>query len=163
VSDNNENGSYNSYNDAGEELVTGDKWSLSAKDCDTLIKMMVEKQTNMYYPDVLKEANSTQLNHETAEFLKQHFTEMSNNLLSPEKKYEKSKTPKLEPRVFAFSPWNEYLEANVCTWNFDMLKFKELTNGRHLPEFGGAIMKKIQYLEDIGHISKCSWKFLKRC
>jgi len=161
VSDNNENGSYNSYNDTGDDMVVGDKWSLSAKDCDTLIKMMVEKQTNMYYPDVLKETNSSQLNHETAEFLKQHFTEMSNNLLSPEKKYQKNKTPKLEPTVFAFSPWNEYLEANVCSWNFDMLKFKELTHGRHLPEFGSAIMKKIQVMSSYDLKSKFFNSILK--
>ncbi len=69
---------------------------------------------------------------------------MSNNLLSPEKKSENIKTPKLEPRSFAFHPWNEYLESNLCSWNFDMLKFKDLTNGRHLPEFGNALFKKFK-------------------
>jgi len=42
------------------------KWKLSPKDCDILIKMMLEKQVTMYYPNVLKETNN-QINHETAE------------------------------------------------------------------------------------------------
>ena len=62
-SENNENRS----NDTAEDLLVGDKWSLSAKDCDILIKMMVEKQTNMYYPDVLLKESNSQINHETAE------------------------------------------------------------------------------------------------
>lgn len=57
-----------------EDLLTNDKdnqpqyakWKISAEDCDILIKMMLEKQTTMYYPTVLKEMNN-QINHETAE------------------------------------------------------------------------------------------------
>lgn len=58
----------------GEECLTNDnsedngitKWQISAKDCDSLIRMMLQKQSNMYYPDVLKETNN-QINTETAE------------------------------------------------------------------------------------------------
>ena len=47
------------------DLLPG-KWDISAKDCDLLIKMMLEKQATMYYPEALTEDNN-QINHETAE------------------------------------------------------------------------------------------------
>jgi len=135
------------------------KWDISPKDCDLLIKMMLDKQATMYYPEALTEENN-QINHETAEFLKQHYTEIGNYLLSP-RKLEPKNTFTLEPQSFACSPWNEYLETNICNWNFDMLKFKDLTNGRHLTEFGIGIIKRFDVLKTLNVPTSITANFLK--
>lgn len=77
--------------------------------------------------------------------MKQHFTEVGNSLLNTNLS-DKPKPPALlASKSFDCSPWSSYLEANICTWNFDMLKFKELTNSNHMIEFGSALMKKFEY------------------
>lgn len=57
------------------------KWNISAKDCDNLLKLILEKQVIMWYPEVLKSQNN-QVCKETAEFLRRNFTEVGNSLLS---------------------------------------------------------------------------------
>lgn len=60
-----------------------------------------------------------------------------------------------------YSPWTNYLEANAFTWNFDMLKFRDLTQGQHVLEFGKAMFNKFGFLKTLNCDPKTAISFLK--
>jgi len=113
------------------------KLKLKPSDCDLILKLILEKQEIQWYPELLGGVNQ-----ETAAFIKQHFTDQGSELYDLDEPY----SPKItyESKIFDFSPWTSYLEGNVFNWNFDMLKFRDLTNGKHVLEFGVAAFKKFK-------------------
>lgn len=80
------------------------KWNISAKDCDNLLKLILEKQVIMWYPEVLKTQNN-QVCKETAEFLKRNFTEVGNSLLSTNIRDELKQPPLIASTSFVRFLW----------------------------------------------------------
>jgi len=66
----------------------------------------------------------------------------------------------MDSKAYNFSPWNDYLEENICKWGFDMLKFKELTKGTHMLEFGCSIFKRFKILKTLGCSTETMSSFL---
>lgn len=52
------------------------------------------------------------------------------------------------------------MEENICNWNFDTLKFKEMTNGSHVIYFGNGIMKKFNIFQTLNTDSTVATSFL---
>lgn len=123
-----------------------DPLKLTSQDCDKIIKLMLERQNITIDFESLK--NTGQLGKDTADFLRLHFSEQSTTMMDLFNQYDPSYSD-LDSRTFEYSPWSSYLEQNVCDWNFDMLKLKDMTNGKHVVEFGCALIKKFNIMKTL--------------
>jgi hypothetical protein len=135
---------------------------LNPRDCDDILKLMFEKQSFQLIPEQLQgNPEVTMETAETAGFLRQHLNDQTNELY----KITESETDELgleiESRSFQYSPWSNYLEGNAFSWNFDMLKFRDLTQGQHVLEFGKAMFKRFGILKTLNTDALTATNFLR--